>query len=36
MMKVNDPSIKGDADLENYIAITCDIVIIVYIVEYKV
>ena len=29
MMKINKPSIKGDADLENSIAITCDIVIIV-------
>lgn len=30
MMKINKPSIKGDADLENSIAITCDIVIIIF------
>jgi hypothetical protein len=28
-MEINKPSIKGDADLENSIAITCDIVIII-------
>lgn len=28
MMQVDKPSIKGEADLENSIAITCDIVII--------
>lgn len=27
-MKINKPSIKGDADLGNSIAITCDIIII--------